>query len=96
MGRKLIDKFMDMVERDFGDERIRPGSVCVLWAGSHTARLVRVTRKDDLPEFGRDKTGSWYTRPYLDQGYPEKRVHEDELTLLTNEMEILAWAAKLG
>lgn len=69
--------------------RIEAGSVCVLWKGSLMARLVRVTRRAEPRA-----NNYWYTRPYLDQGYPEKRVHADELTLLENEMEIIAWAVR--
>lgn len=92
MGRKVIDEFMDMAERDFGEGRLKPGSVCVLWKGSLRARLVKVTRRSD----SRNEGVFWYTKPYLERGYPEKRVHEDELTLVENEMEIIAWAAKLS
>ena len=69
-------------------QEIEPGAVCVLFHGSVHARLVRVTRKDDW------QPDTWYTRPYLDQGFPEKSVRAGSLTLLVNEMEVLAWASR--
>lgn len=69
---------------------IEPGVVCVLWKGTEMARVVVVTRRAFSHVSGE---GDWYTRPYLDRGYPEKRVNEIELTLIVNEMEVLAWAS---
>jgi hypothetical protein len=71
---------------------IKPGAICVLWKGSSLARLVRVTRQGVFRDY--KNKSYWYTRPYIEIGYPEKRVFEDELTLLENEMEVIAWASK--
>jgi hypothetical protein len=68
-------------------QQIEPGAVCVLWKDSNMRRLVRVTRRAGR----RDE--DWHTKPYFEQGYPEKRVAPHELTLIDNEMELLAWAA---
>lgn len=70
---------------------ITKGSVCVLYEGTPMARLVRVTLCYWTDSFGEKE---WSTRPYLERGYPPKIVHERYLTPLTNEMEVLAWAAQ--
>ena len=73
------------------EPEIRPGSICVLYEGTSMARLVRIVEKD---EFNQILLNWWYTVPFLDQGYPFKSVREEELTLLANEMEVIAWVSK--
>ena len=73
-------------------ETIGPKAICVFDGGAGP-RLVRIVRADDVTR-NYDGIPQWYTRPYLERGYPMKSVRETSLKLLTCEMEVLAWASK--
>lgn len=69
-------------------QEIEPGAICVLWAKSPTRRRI----VEVLWKVGFNNVETWETRPYLVDGfYHSTRASEHELTLIDNEMELLAW-----
>ena len=71
------------------EDVFKKGSICVLYKGTSMERLVKIIRRSNS-----GLGAEWLTEPYPGPWHVQKIVPTSALTLLTCEMEILAWASK--